>query len=54
MNNKKKLFGKFADGSSKEDRLNDLLSKVEEYSRFILKQNINAHNANLRNKNAGD
>jgi len=27
---------------------------VEEYSRFILRQNINAHNANLRKKNAGD
>ena len=53
-NPKKKLFGKFNDGSSKKDRLNDLLTKVEEYSRFILRQNINAHNANLRKKNAGD
>jgi hypothetical protein len=53
-NPKKKLFGKFNDGSSKKDRLNDLLQKVEEYSRFILRQNINAHNANLRKKNAGD
>jgi hypothetical protein len=34
---KKKLFGKFQDGSSKKDRLNDLLHKVEEYTRFILR-----------------
>lgn len=36
-NTKKKLFGKISDGSSKKDRLNDLLVKVEEYSRFILR-----------------
>lgn len=53
-NTKKKLFGKINDGTSKKDRLNDLLQKVEEYSRFILRLNINAHNANLRKKNAGE
>ena len=36
-NTKKKLFGKFADGTSKNDRLNDLLAKVEDYSKFILR-----------------
>jgi hypothetical protein len=32
----KKTFGKFTDGSSKKDRLQDLLEKTEQYTKFIL------------------
>jgi len=39
----KKLFGKFVDGSSKKDRLEELLERTEQYTRFILQQNVNHH-----------
>ena len=36
----KKKFGKFNDGSTAKNRLQELLDKTEHYTRFILKQNF--------------
>ena len=35
----KKVFGKYTDGSSSKSRLDDLLRRVENYTRFLLDQN---------------
>lgn len=35
----KKHFGKYTDGSSSKSRLEDLLRRVENYTRFLLDQN---------------
>ena len=35
----KKVFGKFMDGSNSEDRLENLIKKIEDYTRFLLVQN---------------
>ena len=32
----KKVFGKYVDGSSSKDRLEDLLQKIENYTRFLI------------------
>ena len=46
----KKLFGKFVDGSSKKDRLAELLERTGQYTRFILQQN--AHHYHAQQKKA--
>lgn len=50
----KKVFGKYVDGSSSKDRLEDLLQKIENYTRFLLVQNQKARNksANRRVEDA--
>lgn len=46
-----KLFGKYVDGTDKQDRLTQLIEKVEDYTRFVLTQNIKHHRAQERKKN---
>ena len=47
---KKGAFGRITDNISKKERLDDLLEKIEQYTRFILQQNIKTHKAQQRQK----
>lgn len=38
------------DGSNKQDRLEDLIERVEQYTRFILHQNLRHHKTQQRKK----
>ena len=49
-NTGRKQFGKFVDGSNKEDRLDDLIERVEQYTRFILHQNLRHHKSQQKKK----
>ena len=44
----KKLFGKYVDGTDKQDRLQGLIERVEDYTRFVLMQNLKHHRAEQR------
>jgi hypothetical protein len=46
----RKQFGKYKDGTSKGDRLEDLIERVEEYTRFILYQNLRHHKSQQKKK----
>ena len=46
----KKLFGKFVDGSEKKDRLEALIEKIEDYTTFVLTQNLKHHRCQERKK----
>ena len=46
----KSRFGKHSDGSTKKERLQDLLQKTEQYTRFILQQNLKHHKAQQKQK----
>lgn len=50
-NSSRKQFGKFTDGTNKQDRLTDLIERVEQYTRFILHQNLMHHKSQQRKKN---
>ena len=41
----KNRFGRPTDGSSRKERLHELLEKTEQYTRFILQQNLKHHKA---------
>ena len=45
QNQNSKLFGKYVDGTDKKDRLQHLIEKVEDYTRFVLTQNLKHHRA---------
>lgn len=49
----KKLFGKYVDGTDKKDRLQGLIERVEDYTRFVLMQNLKHHRAEQRKKQGG-
>jgi len=49
-NTSRKQFGKYKDGTSKGDRLEDLIERVEEYTRFILYQNLRHHKSQQKKK----
>lgn len=49
---KKAAFGRNTDNNSKKERLDDLLEKIEQYTRFILQQNMKTHKAQQRQKMA--
>ena len=38
------------DGSNKSDRLDDLIERVEQYTRFILHQNLRHHKSQQKKK----
>jgi hypothetical protein len=46
----KKVFGRFMDGSTSEGRLENLIKKIEDYTRFLLVQNQKSKN---KDKSAG-
>ena len=46
----KNKFGKIVDGSTQKERLLDLLEKTEQYTRFILQQNLKHHQAQQKKK----
>ena len=46
----KKVFGKFMDGSTSEDRLECLIKKIEDYTKFLLVQN---QRSKTKDKSAG-
>ena len=51
---KKGAFGRNTDSNNKKERLEDLLEKIEQYTRFILQQNMKTHKAQQRQKLAED
>lgn len=53
QNQNSKLFGKYVDGTDKKDRLTQLIEKVEDYTRFVLTQNLKHHRAQERKKQNG-
>lgn len=50
----KSRFGRQSDSTSKKERLQDLLEKTEQYTRFILQQNLKSHREQQRKKFAAD
>ena len=48
MSAPKNKFGRKDDSSSREERLNELLEKIEQYTKFILNQNFKHHKSKLR------
>ena len=46
----KKVFGRFVDGSTSEERLDSLIKKIEDYTRFLLVQN---QRSKTKDKSAG-
>ena len=51
---KKGAFGRNTGSNNKKERLEDLLEKIEQYTRFILQQNMKTHKAQQRQKLAED
>lgn len=47
---KKGAFGRNTDTHNKKERLDELLEKIEDYTRFILQQNIRTHKHQQRQK----